>query len=156
MKQRLLVALVVLLAGIRPLAAEDAQRVPSIALPPELDRVLRDYEKAWSSRDAGALAQLFTEDGFVLSNGEPPVRGRDSVRKAYTGKGGPLALRAFAYSVDGSTGYMIGAYSGAKDQPDFGKFILALRKVDGRWLIAADIDNVNSPPRREPAAAPAH
>ena len=31
-----------------------------------------------------------------------------------------------------------------------GEFILALRKVDGRWLIAADIDNSNSRPRPNP------
>jgi hypothetical protein len=39
---------------------------PSITLPPELDRVLRDYERGWQARDAQALAGLFVPDGFVL------------------------------------------------------------------------------------------
>lgn len=131
----------------------DAGSVVAVALPPELDRVLRDYEKAWQARDAAALAQLFTEDGFVLSNGKPPVRGRSAIEKAYSDGGGPLALRAFAYSVDGARGYIIGGYATSKGAPDQGKFILALRKGEaGRWLIAADIDNSNNRPQRAPAA----
>jgi len=49
-----------------------SQQVPksteeSIVLPPELTRVLIDYEAGWKAGDATALARLFTEDGFVLS-----------------------------------------------------------------------------------------
>ena len=47
-----------------------------VALPPELARVLRDYERAWRAGDAAALAALFAEDGFVLQSNRPPVRGR--------------------------------------------------------------------------------
>lgn len=46
----------------------------------------------------------------------------------------------------------VGAYAGSTDQPDDGKFVLALRRVEGRWMIAADIDNSN---RRPPAPPPA-
>ena len=127
--------------------------MPSATLSPELDRVLRDYERAWEGRDPEALSQLFAEDGFVLSNGKLPVRGRAAIREAYAKAGGSLALRAFSYSVDGNTGYIIGAYAGAKDGPDIGKFVLALRKGSGgRWLIAADIDNTNA--SRQPAPQP--
>jgi ketosteroid isomerase-like protein len=133
----------------------DVAPQPSVVLPAELDRVLRDYETAWRARDAEALAKLFTEDGFVLSSGKPPVRGRAAIRAAYAKSGGPLALRAFAHSVDGSVGYIIGGYGGSKDEPDTGKFILALRKdAAGRWLIAADIDNSNSRPRPGAPAPP--
>lgn len=134
-----------------------AQTLPSVTLPPELDRVLRDYESAWRAKDAPALAALFAEDGFVLSNGKPAVRGRDAIRAAYTGAGGPLVLRALAYAVDGKTGYIIGAYAGTAETPDEGKFILALAKGEkGRWMIAADMDNANARPRPPaPAAAAA-
>lgn len=132
-----------------------ADALASIALPAELDRVLRDYEKAWQGRDPEALARLFTDDGFVLSNGKPPVRGRTAIRAAYAEAGGPLALRALEYSAQGSVGYIIGAYSESAEAPDTGKFILALRKVsDGRWLIAADIDNTNRRPRSAAPATP--
>ena len=124
-----------------------AQQLPSFELPDALTRVLRDYEQAWRARDAAALAELFTEDGFVLQNGRPPARGREAIRQAYANAGGPLFLRALAYSADGVTGYIIGAYSGQMNGPDDGKFILALRqRPDGRWMIAADMDNSNRPP----------
>jgi ketosteroid isomerase-like protein len=129
--------------------------LPSVALPPELDRVLRDYERGWRDKDAAGLSQLFAEDGFVLSNGKPPVRGRDAIRDAYSGSGGPLVLRALSYSTSGDTGYIIGAFKTSEDQPDIGKFVLAVRRDgNGKWLIAADMDNMNSSPRR-PAVHPA-
>ena len=130
-----------------PLFAQES--LPSVDLAPELARVLRDYEKAWQAKDPAALAQLFTEDGFVLQSGKPPVRGRDAIRTAYTGAGGPLALRALAVSTGGNTGYIIGAFASKAGDPDSGKFILAIRKVDDRWLIAADMDNMNARPQRQ-------
>lgn len=117
----------------------------SIELPPELARVLRDYESAWKAGDEARLAELFTEDGFVLSNGKPAVRGRHAIRDAYKDSGGPLALRAFSFATEGDVGYIIGGYGASPDR-DGGKFVLALQRKDGRWYIAADIDNVN---RRE-------
>ncbi len=122
--------------------------LPSVTLPPELARVLADYESAWRAKDAAALARLFAEDGFVLSRNKPPVRGRPAIEKAYTGAGGPLFLRALAYATEGSVGYIIGAYSARSGEPDDGKFTLTLRKgSDGRWLIVSDMDNGNRPPR---------
>jgi ketosteroid isomerase-like protein len=131
-----------------PAPAPTPLPLPSVTLPPELTRVLTDYENAWRHRDAPALARLFTEDGFVLARNKPPVRGRAAIEKAYTGAGGPLVLRALAYAVEGSTGYIIGAYSAHPGEPDDGKFTLTLRKgSDGRWLIVSDMDNGNRPPR---------
>lgn len=129
-------------AAISLASSLHAQDLPSVALPLALDRVLRDYEGAWRAKDAAALAALFTEDGFVLSQGRPPVRGRENIRERYKGSGGPLFLRALAYKTDGSVGYIIGAYGGTKERDD-GKFNLALRRVRGKWLIAADMDNSN-------------
>lgn len=147
-----------------PLSAQPtpAPAMPSVTLPPELDRVLRDYERAWQGRDAAALAALFAEDGFVLSSGKPPVRGRAAIREAYAKSGGPLALRALAFTTEGKVGYIIGAFGGKPGDPDSGKFVLALRRGDdGRWLIAADMDNENRRPgpppgARTPTPAPTH
>jgi ketosteroid isomerase-like protein len=117
---------------------------PSTALPADLARVLRDYEAAWSSLDAAALARLFAEDGFVLSHGHEPVRGRAAIEAFYRGQGGPLSLRPLAFAADGQVGYIIGGFAGMIGQPDIGKFTLTLRKdSDGRWLIVSDMDNWN-------------
>lgn len=118
--------------------------LPSVTLPPELDRVLRDYEAAWTAKDAARLAKLFAEDGYVLPGGSPPVKGRAAIETYYTGHGGPLFLRAFAFATEGKVGYIIGGYTGTGGSPDEGKFTLTLRKgSDGRWLIMSDMDNTN-------------
>ncbi len=153
---RTVVAILTLCLAVLPMAAE---QLPSFELPDALTRVLRDYEQAWRARDAAALAALFTEDGFVLSNARPPVRGREAIQESYKNAGGPLFLRALAYSADGVTGYIIGAYSHEANAPDTGKFILALRqRPDGRWMIAADMDNSNQRERESgtPGAAPTY
>jgi ketosteroid isomerase-like protein len=122
---------------------------PSVQLPPALDRVLRDYEAAWSARDPRGLAVLFAEDGFVLPGGRPPVRGRAAIQQHYEGSGGPLALRAMAFAEEGRVAWIIGGYSSRQGEADTGKFTLVLRKgPDGRWLIAGDMDSPNA--RRPP------
>ena len=117
---------------------------PSIKLPPELARVLTDYETAWRVGDGAALACLFDEDSFVLPNGGPPVRGRNAIQTYYKGPGGPLILRALAYATEGKVGYIIGAFSRQEGQLDVGKFTLTLHKdAGGWWLIVSDMDNGN-------------
>ena len=120
---------------------------PSVDLPPELARVLRDYEAGWSAGNAAALAKLFTEDGYVLPQGRGPVKGRAAIEKLYTRNGSPLGLRAIAFATDGNVGYILGGYTGTPGKPDDGKFTLTLRKVDGRWLIFSDMDNSNRRPQ---------
>jgi ketosteroid isomerase-like protein len=138
----------VAVAGGEALPQESAPApapLPSVELPAPLARVLTDYETAWQKKDAAELAALFTEDGFVLSSGVPPVRGRAQIEKHYTGQGGPLSLRGLAYATEGSTGYIIGGFARKKGEPDIGKFTLTLRKgADGKWLIMSDMDNGNS------------
>jgi ketosteroid isomerase-like protein len=141
----LLTALVFVTAGSSAPSAEQLQ--PTVTLPAPLARVLTDYEAAWQKKDAAALAALFAEDGFVLSSGTPPVRGRAQIEKHYSGAGGPLALRALAFATEGSLGYIIGGFARQKGEPDTGKFTLTLRKgPEDRWLIMSDMDNGNTRP----------
>jgi ketosteroid isomerase-like protein len=142
----LLTAVVAAICGIPAVAQTPAStaQLPSITLPPALDRVLRDYERAWRARNADSLAALFTPDGFTLSSNQPMRRGQAAIREGYANSGGPLALRAVAYAADDTVGYIIGAFAGQTGDPDSGKFVLALRRVrGGPWRIAADMDNGN-------------
>lgn len=128
--------------GPHPSQRPPPEPLPSVALPPELDRVLRDYERHWRGGDAEALTALFTEDGFVARRGGW-IRGRAGLREALQRTSSDLRLRAVAYAVDERVGYIIGAYGYGNEPsvPDRGMFILTLRKgQDGRWLIAADLD----------------
>lgn len=141
-------------------AQETPARLPSVELPAEVERVLRDYERNWTAGDEAGLAALFAEDGFILQNGRPPVRGRAAIQQAYANAQGPLRLRALHYATDGSVGWIIGAFGYGEGEADMGKFVLALRREPGGpWLIAADIDNASQMPRRpsspsEPVPSP--
>jgi ketosteroid isomerase-like protein len=145
MRHVLLSLLLFTLSAGSALAQQSSQSAnASVALPPELARVLTDYEAGWKAGDAAALSRLFAEDGFVLPEGQPPVKGRAAIQKLYTSKGAPLSLRAFAYATHGDVGYIVGGYTAKPGMPDFGKFTLTLRKgADGRWLIMSDMDNSN-------------
>lgn len=157
---RLLTILAIVLAVTTAPAAARAQDtpppapLPSAQLPPEMDRVLRDYERLWAAGDAAGLAALFTDDGFAMQNGRPPVRGRAAIQQAYANARGPLRLRALAFGEDGTVGYIIGAFAYGEEPGDMGKFVLALRREPGGpWLIASDIDNTNRMPRMGPPPA---
>jgi uncharacterized protein (TIGR02246 family) len=124
--------------------------LPTVTLPPEMDRVLRDYERLWAAGDEARLADIFTEDGILLQNGRPPVRGREAIRRAYDGSSGLLRLRAIAFAADDAVGYVIGMFTYG-DAPEMGKFVLTLRREPGGpWRIASDMDNMNRMPRTGP------
>ena len=123
--------------------------MPSVPLPPALDRVLRDYEKHWAAKNLTELANLFTNDGIVLQNGKMPVRGRAAIAAVYGGgAGGALKLRAIAFATADTVGYILGGYRYGTATDDTGKFTLTLRRArGGPWLIASDMDNGNGPRR---------
>jgi len=131
-----------------PSAALPSVALPTVALPPELDRVLRAYEQAWTQKQPSALAGLFTTDGMALHNGSPPARGVAQIAAGYAeDAGSPLLLRALAYAVSHDMAYIVGAFASAAGEPDHGKFVLVLRRgSNGDWKIAADIDNLNALP----------
>jgi ketosteroid isomerase-like protein len=130
--------------------AVDASPLPTVTLPPELARVLTDYETQW--RFGGdSLVKLFTEDAILTTGGRPPARGRAAIASHYAGPKGALALRAIAYAAEGSIAYIVGGYTMNRGEPDVGKFVLTLKKgPDGRWLIFSDMDTGNSAPQRRP------
>ncbi|MEG3192763.1 nuclear transport factor 2 family protein [Lysobacter sp. D1-1-M9] len=135
-----------------PEAAKPTE-LPDAALPADLDRVLRDFERAWRADDAKALASLFAADGFVLQSNRTPVRGRLAIETAYKGQaGGPLRLRALAFAAGDTAGYIIGAYRYGDAPRDIGKFTLTLHRLPGQpWLIFSDMDNLDRPPKPRPA-----
>ena len=136
-------------------SVSDSQ-MPSVSLPAHLDRVLRDYERAWKSGDASNVAALFSADGFVLQNGRAPVRGRDAIVKAYGGQtGGDLRLRAFGFGVADTAGYIIGGYTYGDAKGDMGKWTLTLRRPrGGKWEIYSDMDNSNQQRRQAAPSSP--
>ena len=136
-------------------AADAPASLPSLTLPPALDRVLRDYERAWRT-DSKAVAALFAEQGYLLQSGHAPIRGREAIAAAYAGQtGGDLRLRAFAYAAGDTVGTILGGYRYGDGSGDMGKFTVTLRRDrGGAWQILSDMDNGNVS-RRPAAASPA-
>lgn len=124
---------------------QSAPQLPTVTLPSELDRVLRDYERHWRAGNGPALSELFTDDGFI--NRGTWIRGRDAIREAYSrSAGGDLRLRALGFATSDTVGYIVGGYRYGEATSDGGKFILALRRAPrGDWKIAADLDAANRP-----------
>ena len=124
--------------------AASVPRLPSVTLPADLDRVLRDYERLWKAGDGTGLAALFTEDGFIARPGGW-IRGRAEIAPAYQAMArGDLLLRALAYAAGDTVGYIVGAYGYGETAStrDQGKFVLTLRRQrGGPWLIASDLDS---------------
>ena len=122
--------------------------LPSVELPPDLARVLRDYERAIKASDGPALAALFTEDAlFATRRGW--IRGREAIQNAGRNEEGDLRIRAQAFTVHDSVGYIAGTVAdGSKpSQSDLAKVVLTLRRgADGRWLIAARLGEDFPPP----------
>lgn len=148
------VALTVVITGAQastqtPQAPPDTPMPAVVSLPPAFDRVLRDYEAAWRDGDGPRLAALFTADGFAMQSSSPIRRGHAAIAAGLTKPGGTLQLTAFAYSSSGNVGYIVGGYRYPTTVGASGRFVLALQNgPDGRWLIAADLDN--SGPRPAP------
>jgi len=141
------VALTVTASGMGAQEPTSYTPLPSIPLPPALERILRDYERGWRAGDEAGLAALFTPDGFVPTHAGW-VRGTAAITATYGNASGDLQLRALAYATADTVGYIIGAYGygSSPDTPDRGKFVLALRRAPhGPWLIAADLDSGNRP-----------
>lgn len=140
--------------GPAPAQALHGSAEAAIDLPADLAGLLRAYEQAWQRNDASALSLLFSEDGFVLQNARPPVRGREAIRVIYNGQGGsPLRLRALAYDVSGDSGSIIGTYGFGQSTTETGKFTLTLRRTaDGAWLIRSDMENMDRPVQSAAAA----
>jgi hypothetical protein len=133
--------------GPHPSRRSPPDPLPSIELPPEIERVLRDYERYWRAGNAEALVGLFTDDGFVARRGGW-IRGQAALRDALQRTSSDLRLRAVAYEVGERVGYIVGAYGYGHEPsiPDRGMFILTLRRAEGgRWLITADLDGTIRP-----------
>jgi ketosteroid isomerase-like protein len=144
MQKTLIILAIVVLCPRAGSPVKSTSEEPSVQLPADLERILTDYEIRWQAHDSHALAQLFATDGYVLTGGHPPVKGRTEIERVYAQAGGPLSLRAIAYRTEGKIGYIIGGFAKRKGDQDVGKFTLTLCKgQNGQWLIVSDMDNPN-------------
>lgn len=139
--------LISILAAILMMSASAQSQAPefpqTVSLPPDLQSVLSKYQEAWQNSESKTLANLFSEDGFVLANGRTPIKGRNQIEEYYSNSGSPIFLRPFAFQVDDNLAYILGGITKKNMKDDLAKFTIILSKVNGEWKIISDMDNHN-------------
>lgn len=109
------------------------------------------------SRDAAAIAQMYTEDGAVMPPNAPMSKGRTAVAETWealmSAPGFELtfAPEVIVLSSSGDMALDRGTYRmrvapDGNEQIDIGKYVVVWQKVDGEWKAAADIINSDLPP----------
>lgn len=109
-----------------------------------------------ASKDAAAIAQLYTEDGAVMPPNATIGEGRGAIEQTWTGMmqtpGFELTFtpEQIALSSSGDMALDRGTYRlkvspDGTEQVDTGKYVVVWRKVGGEWKAAADIFNSDLP-----------
>jgi uncharacterized protein (TIGR02246 family) len=125
------------------------------------ERAIREHVDHWlelvKAKDAGAIAQLYTEDGAVMPPNAPIGKGRAAIEKTWAsmmqtpGFDLTFAPEEIVVSSSGDLALDRGTYrfafdSAGKSQTDVGKYVVVWRKVGGDWKAAADIFNSDAAP----------
>jgi predicted TIM-barrel fold metal-dependent hydrolase len=120
--------------------------LPTIKLPPELERVVRERERISGTR---SLGEAFTEDAQVLdvSRGEDTwARGRFAIERLVNAHSADTRFVPNTYRVDGSAGYIAGTVRSGESTEDEMHFAFGLVKdAKGTWRIALEYAT-NKPP----------
>jgi uncharacterized protein (TIGR02246 family) len=109
------------------------------------DRALRRVSQAWraayNAGDAAAVASLYTTDAFYVS-AHVVARGRQEIQAYFQrgiAAGGHIDTIQILYSRhSGDLAYTVGTYEATNaGQHVRGRNVVVLRRVSGRWLMAA-------------------
>lgn len=112
--------------------------------------------KLIKSKDAAAIAQLYTEDGAVMPPNAPIGKGRAAIQQTWAAMMGTpgfdLAIIPDEIAVSASSDmamdrgtYRLTVAPSGKTMNDTGKYVVVWRKVGGEWKAAADIFNSDLP-----------
>jgi uncharacterized protein (TIGR02246 family) len=113
----------------------------------EMQKLADDWREAFNAKDADKLASTFTKDGeLIVPRGN--VLGtsaiRDQYRKATSEEGDTLLALTVTRAVhSGNLAYITGTYTGTSPKPGggmqtgSGHFVSVMKRVRGKWLIAA-------------------
>ena len=127
-----------------------------------LDGFAPAWEKAYNAGDTAGVVALYAEDATLNAPGASVAHGRAAIQE-YFSKDIP-ATNAAGVTMDigeptdraisGDIAWETGAWT-SKDKSgatmDKGKYVTTYRKRDGKWLMAADIWNSDTPPAPAPS-----
>ena len=127
----------------------------SNCLPADEDSPVRAEGSLWAeyykAGDLDALMTLYTDDVIVALHGQPALYGKDEVREYFSTRIGradaEFELDYERVDVHGDIAWIVSKYwlvacdrETGEVYRDAGRSLLVYEKQDGRWKIAADID----------------
>jgi uncharacterized protein (TIGR02246 family) len=129
---------------------------------PAITKLAKEFADTFNTKDAAKLATLYTDDAVVSPPNEPAVRGRSSIeaffKKMFTQGVTDLVLMPAESAISGTQAYEAGSYTlsvkpaSGPTINDKGKYVVVLKQVGGKWLLAHDIFNSDlAPPGAPPA-----
>lgn len=131
---------------------------------PAITKLAKEFEVAFNAKDAAKVAAFYAEEATVNPPNEAAVHGRKNIQawmqKMMDMGLGNMVLTPTESAISGTIAYEAGTYSmtmtpagGGKPMPDKGKYVVVLKQIGGRWLLAHDIFNSDlvPPPPPKPA-----
>ncbi|HJU67504.1 MAG TPA: SgcJ/EcaC family oxidoreductase [Gemmatimonadaceae bacterium] len=145
-----------LLIAVAAVACATTPRVNVASEEAAIRAINRQMEQAVASRNADAIARLYTTDAVFMVPNMPVARGQAAIREAWTGllpANASLSLSPMKIDVasSGELATDVGTYTftfaGDQGRPmtDRGKYMVQFRKVGTEWKIAHDIFNSDLP-----------
>ena len=133
-----------------------AASVTSTADEEAIRRQVARWLQLIKSKDATAIAQMYTEDGALMPPNAPISKGRTAIQQTWAAMmntpGFELTFVPEQIVLSGSADMALdrGTYRMAtaplgKAQSDTGKYVVVWRKIGGEWKAAADIINSDLP-----------
>jgi uncharacterized protein (TIGR02246 family) len=113
-----------------------------------IQKLSTTYQAAFKAGDASAIASLYADDALIHPANESPVRGRENLEAYFAvSNGGPidetLETVEIVISNAGDMAYEVGQTMNAAGA---GKYLTIFRKINGKWVIAADTWSHDTPP----------
>ncbi len=121
--------------------------------PPKLDDIAKKMAAAFNAKNAARLGQLYCDDAVLMPPGESLITGRAAIRswfkKAFARLGRIRMVPREARSLRDEA-FQVGTFlmrlNLKSSAPIAGKYVLLLRRTEGRWLIQYDIWNLSNQP----------
>ncbi|ACA19065.1 conserved hypothetical protein [Methylobacterium sp. 4-46] len=114
-----------------------------------IDKLNAEFESAFRSGNFSAVANMYTEDAYVLPSGSPLVHGRAEVQKFWTEAGKvitdikltTLDVQPLGGEAAREVGRFVLKLKDQSAQDASGKYVVVWRKVGNDWKLSTDIWN---------------
>ena len=118
---------------------------------PTIQKLNDEWSAAFNKGDSGALAELYTEDAYVLPAGAEMVHGRQAIQDFWAntmkqlGDGKLTTVDVQPLGPDAAREIGTFSFRTKGNQPEeiTGKYVVVWRKVGDQWKLATDIWNMN-------------